>query len=218
MDSIILKLIKKQMQSRGITQQMLCQGLCSETSMFRYLNQKQKPDRLTFNAMLQRLGVSPDSIVTLESVEEYAYFQWKMKILQAANQSDWKKVEELLAASTEKKALNPILQKQFIQIIKGMLALELSQDREQAASYFIEAIQLTHKDYAYEAEYRFPLMSNQDWCAMLNLLYLKKDTQSRCVVQALQNIIYQLEKYPLDEQEQVKIYPYALYLLAGCYL
>ena len=217
MDTIILKLIKKQMQNRGITQQMLCQGLCSETAMFRYLNQKQKPDRLTFNAMLQRLGVSPDSIVTLESAEEYAYFQWKMRILRSMNQSEWNKVQELLDIAEEKKALNPVLQKQFIKIVEGMLALELLQDREKAAACFVEAIQMTHKDYVYETEYRFLLMSNQDWCAVLNLLRLEQKTQSRCVVQALQNIIYQLEKYPLDEQEQVKIYPYALYLLAGCY-
>ena len=217
MDKIVTELMKNVMKSRRLNQQILCRGICDESMISRYLSGEREPDRITFNVLLQRLGVSPDHFITILSSQEYIYFHWKMQLLQAVGQSKWHTVRQLLDSPTAIGAGgNKLMQQQFVFIIRGILAEEQEHNTDDAVSCFTQALLLTHPDCAHETEYILDLMSNQEWCALLNLIYLTKDTSASSVT-TLQNILYQLEKHPIDELELVKIYPYAVYLLLTCY-
>ncbi len=220
MDQTLIELIKHTMERRRVNQQLLCQGICDEPAMSRYLSGEKEPDRMIFNALLQRLGISPEHFVTILSSQQYLYFQWKIQVLERIQQSDWSAVEQLLQSplaigTGQCKGL----QHQFLLIIQGILAQEQNGHTEDAIKYFTQAICLTHPDYPDGIESILDLMSNQEWCALLNLLNLlalTRDRDAACAI-SLQTILYQLERCPMDETALARIYSYTANLLAFCY-
>ena len=57
-----------------LSQEELCRGICSVTTLSRLEAGERRPDILIFNALLQRLGKSSDYINTILTLEEFEYF------------------------------------------------------------------------------------------------------------------------------------------------
>lgn len=75
-------------EQQGITQEKICNGICSQKMMSRYELWTCIPDRLSLNLILQRLGKSPDHFITILTKKEYQYLLWKRKIFVALQEED----------------------------------------------------------------------------------------------------------------------------------
>lgn len=82
------QMIMNMREQQGITQQKLCNGICSQKMMSRYELWTCIPDRLSLNLLLQRLGKSPDHFITILTKKEYRYLLWKRKIFIALQEDD----------------------------------------------------------------------------------------------------------------------------------
>ena len=102
-------------QEKGVTQEQLCQGLCTKGTYSKYEYGMLLPDCLLMQAFLQRLGKAADKLVRLLVLEEYNYFQWKREVLTAAGQEDMAELVRLLAEPEAVSiVINQKLQQQFV--------------------------------------------------------------------------------------------------------
>ena len=118
---------------RGLGQEDLCRGLCSNAALSRYELGERTPDRLLLNALMQRLGKSADKMATILFMEEYEYLLWKKQVLLAVGQGNMKRLGRLLK---EPQALsvkvNEVLQRQFYFQMQAILADRVEQNLEKS--------------------------------------------------------------------------------------
>ena len=129
---------------KGIRLETLSRGLCTPVALHRYENGMRVPDRLIFQTLLQRMGVSPDKFLTTVSAREYSYFSWKRDILCRIQTGKWKEAKMLLEDTrAEDRSCNQILQRQFHLLCQGIIEQEYYNNQEKGQALLREAIELT---------------------------------------------------------------------------
>lgn len=205
MKNALGNILKEYMTEKGIRQLDLCKGLCSASTMSKYLNGKRRMDRLMLNAVLQRLGVAADDFITALTKDEYDYFEWKLLILQAIQRGAWSEAEEL--AKKQEKGIscgNEALEMQFGLIVKGILAKEYEHDPDRAAAFFRQAIHITMPDFEIESMYS-GLWSRDEAYIILTLYQIEADRKD--MAEQLDRFLGGLKSSPMDIREKVRIYP-----------
>ena len=81
---------------KGISQEELCQGLCSVVTLCRLETGERRPDILVFNALLQRLGKNPYMIDTVLTLEEFSYFAKRRNIEISLELKEYERAEQEL--------------------------------------------------------------------------------------------------------------------------
>lgn len=74
-----------------ITQEELCEGLCTVSALSKYENGTRFPDSLLFHALMQRLGKSPSRINIMVSEPEAEYYEWKGMCCMPSKRRDGKR-------------------------------------------------------------------------------------------------------------------------------
>jgi transcriptional regulator with XRE-family HTH domain len=67
---LIGEFIRQRRKDLGITQAQLCEGICDTVTLSRIENDKQTPNRITMNALLQRLGAPESRFFAVLSKDE----------------------------------------------------------------------------------------------------------------------------------------------------
>lgn len=107
---------------KGISQEELCQGLCSVVTLCRLETGERRPDILVFNALLQRLGKNPYMIDTVLTLEEFSYFAKRRNIEISLELKEYERAEQELKELEEEQTGEP-LRKQDIYQLYGILYL-----------------------------------------------------------------------------------------------
>lgn len=194
-------------EQQGITQEKVCNGICSQKMMSRYELWTCIPDRLSLNLILQRLGKSPDHFITLLTKKEYQYFLWKRKIFVALQEDDdavrQKRLKELFQAPEAKdRTCHRGLQEQFYQYIQGYICQDVDKMKE--------AIKITVTDYD-DGLGRESFIGSTEISYIL--LYLQtKGGMGINIKTELRSCLDYIERYTADEGERVKVYPRAVCL------
>lgn len=130
-----------------ITQEELCEGLCTVSALSKYENGTRFPDSLLFHALMQRLGKSPSRINIMVSEQEAAYYEWKKKTLDAIKAQRWEEVKALREKGHEENALiNETLQRQYELYLDSIIWDKLHHNQEKSYECIGEAIHLTMPD------------------------------------------------------------------------
>ncbi|MBQ8821418.1 MAG: helix-turn-helix domain-containing protein [Lachnospiraceae bacterium] len=130
-----------------ITQEELCEGLCTVSALSKYENGTRFPDSLLFHALMQRLGKSPSRINIMVSEQEAVYYEWKKKTLDAIKAQRWEEVKALREKGHEENALiNESLQRQFELYLDSIIWDKLHHNQEKSYECIGEAIHLTMPD------------------------------------------------------------------------
>ena len=80
-------------EEKKIRQEKLCRGICMGSTLCKYERGESIPDRLVLNILLQRMGQSPDKLITALSSTEYEYLQWRKEVLTAVSGRDMNLLE-----------------------------------------------------------------------------------------------------------------------------
>ena len=198
----------------NISQEMLCSGLCSDATLSRIELGERIPDKFLLDALLQRLGKSPDKLETILSERDYFLFEKRQAIEKAIFEHNFELAKEELILYEEQKECEEKLHQQYIYKIKSVLSDELEHDTKESIKYLLEAINMTLPSFNIENILEY-LLSIEEIYLLLMLAQAYSNTEEEGqALQLLHNVIDYLDQKYSDEEEKVKVYPKAVYLLS----
>lgn len=220
----IAKTLSTIRREQGIRQEQLCYGICYKATYSRYEAGERMPDRLTLNALMQRLGKDAGKISSAVSSEEYAYFMWKRSALQAAEEKDMEELEELLhrpEAALSPKNGNEKLQQQFLSQMQALIrdAEEQKGDtgepmQKSSIAFLQDAIETTIPGFQPEQIDRY-LISIYELTLLIDLAEQQvKAGMTGESLRLLESVIRYTDTRFQDIDAKVKVIPRAVRLLA----
>ena len=198
----------------GISQEMLCSGLCSDATLSRIELGERIPDKFLLDALLQRLGKSPDKLETILSERDYFLYEKRQAIEKAIFEHNFKLAKEELVDYEGQKECEEKLHQQYIYKIKSVLSDELDHDTNKSIEHLLEAINITLPSFKINKILDY-LLSIEEIYLLLMLAQAYSNTeQEGQALQLLYIVINYLDQKYSDEEEKVKVYPKAVYLLS----
>ncbi len=212
-----LRLLRKR---KKINQNMLCEGICSLAKLSRIENGAENPDKMLLDALLQRLGKSPDKYETLLTEEDYIKMLEMEKIEAAIRVESEEYIKQLLKEYAQHDSRNN-LTKQYVKKIEGMLAFYYEGDRDKSLKLFYEALCITGKNSGNLRE-ETKLFTNDEiqLLVLLSQVYDSKEVSADNVQMSTEILKFAsevIDKQYTDDEEKVKVYPKVLYYLAKKY-
>ncbi|WOO36801.1 helix-turn-helix domain-containing protein [Anaerocolumna sp. AGMB13020] len=201
----------------NISQGRLSKGLCSIATLSRIELGERIPDKFLMDALFQRLGKSPDKFEVLLAEKDYSLYEKRKDIEKALFLNDYALANELLLEYQHKKECKGSLHEQFVLKVSGILDYEDRNDIDQALEKFLAALKCTLPHWKY-GELRGQLLSLEeiDLFLLISMSYAKKNKTYDVIVR-LKELIEYIENGYTDEEEKVKVYPKAAYLLVKFY-
>lgn len=202
----------------NISQGRLSKGLCSVATLSRIELGERIPDKFLLDALFQRLGKSPDKFEVFLSEKDYFLYEQRKEIEKALFYENYTLATSLLSEYQAKKECKGELHKQYVLKISGILDYEDKKDINQALDKFLSALNCTLPNWKY-GELRGQLLSLEeiDLFLLISMLYAKKNKTYDVIVH-LKELIDYIDNGYTDEEEKVKVYPKAAYLLVKFYL
>ena len=202
----------------NISQGRLSKGLCSIATLSRIELGERIPDKFLLDALFQRLGKSPDKFEVLLAEKDYFLYEQRKEIEKALFYKDYDRAEALLLEYQGKKECKGNQHEQFVLKVNGILDYEHRNDIDQALEKFLSALKCTLPNWKY-GELRGQLLSLEeiDLFLLISMSYAKKNKTYDVIVR-LKELIEYIDNGYTDEEEKVKVYPKAAYLLVKFYL
>jgi len=202
----------------NISQGRLSKGLCSIATLSRIELGERIPDKFLMDALFQRLGKSPDKFEVLLAEKDYFLYEQRKEIEKALFYKDYALAEKLLLEYQDKKECKGNLHEQFVLKVSGILDYEDRNDIDQALEKFLSALKCTLPNWKY-GELRGQLLSLEeiDLFLLISMSYAKKNKTYDVIVR-LKELIEYIDNGYTDEEEKVKVYPKAAYLLVKFYI
>ena len=202
----------------NISQGRLSKGLCSIATLSRIELGERIPDKFLMDALFQRLGKSPDKFEVLLAEKDYLLYEQRKEIEKALFYKDYALAEKLLLEYQDKKECKGNLHEQFVLKVSGILYYEDRNDIDQALEKFLSALKCTLPNWKY-GELRGQLLSLEeiDLFLLISMSYAKKNKTYDVIVR-LKELIEYIDNGYTDEEEKVKVYPKAAYLLVKFYI
>ena len=202
----------------NISQGRLSKGLCSIATLSRIELGERIPDKFLMDALFQRLGKSPDKFEVLLAEKDYFLYEQRKEIEIALFYKDYDLAEKLLLEYQDKKECKGNLHEQFVLKVSGILDYEVRKDIDQALEKFLSALKCTLPNWKY-GELRGQLLSLEeiDLFLLISMSYAKKNKTYDVIVR-LKELIEYIDNGYTDEEEKVKVYPKAAYLLVKFYI
>ena len=115
---VIGKIFREMREEKGISQEALVQNLMTQRSLSNFELQGEVPCWLILRVLLQRLGKNADYFVTMLSKQEYEYFAWREKVMQAiangtVSDKEWQ------CDMAKDRTIHEVLQAQFVEFWEG---------------------------------------------------------------------------------------------------
>lgn len=125
--------MKKIREEQGISQSLLCNGICSVATLSRIESGERDMDYLLVSRIFERLGYSVDKFEFYGTIKEIEQWNQRHTMRLAYNTGDYELLEKYLSQYEivwEKEIKDNILQLQLLTYIKGILAIQKRQLRE----------------------------------------------------------------------------------------
>lgn len=203
------QLIKHFRIEKKLSAKEIAKGICSSSVMSEYENDAKIPDCLLFCSFMERMGVLPERFAIMATEEEYGYFLWKERVLNAIETQAWDKVHTLIEeAELKKKECNEKLEAQFLCYAKAVYEAKAKADYARAANYIKIAIQLTID--VDELETKEAIYGTTEISLLILYLYYGRLGETLDIVEG-KKLFFKLEKYILEKRRKIddatKVYP-----------
>ncbi len=136
------RLIGELRKETKISQKRLCKGLCSVQLLSKIELEERIPDMLLLEALMQRLGKSPEKLEIILSLEEYQHIEARDEIEDALRFGKLEEAEEKLNAYLKKYEYEGIMQRMYGYRMRGALAIE-RKEYVDAEKYLREAVTMS---------------------------------------------------------------------------
>lgn len=138
--------IKQKRVELGITQEELCEGICSVTTLSRLENGEQTPRSSNVRALLQRLGYSGALFFQTAGKEEFEITGLQIELLQKYNQFDYGNAQKTLLKLSEYQDFFSTIDMQFFQV-SSIFVQENELSNTEVLERLETALRLTHPTY-----------------------------------------------------------------------
>lgn len=200
------KIICREREHAGISQNELCAGICSVTTLSRLEWREKNIGKWTIDAFLQRLGKSQDKFWTIVHIGDYELMELRRRIwnniLYGSCEEAQKDIQKYRTSVNIEN-----LHGQFLKKCQGMIKGKRENDWKSALKLFREAIECTVPEIELDKleetllgrdEMQIILLMAEAYCHLG-----EEDTAQKIVEKLLDNI----QRKDWDEEELVKIYP-----------
>lgn len=216
------EIIRTNRIEKKISQETLSYGICSVSNLSRIENGTQTPSRATYEALMQRMGLSPEVFPSFLNDRELETFRLKHEINKKVIEGRYGEAEALLNKMSEEPKLERIYE-QFVIYVRAILFREKGGDPKEVLDEMKKAVAMSMEDFAPQNILRRVL--TQIELNMLNNLadsyyYAGYEDYGIEILYALKEY---LEKKVADTEGTSPLYTVVLYNLSkwvglrGCY-
>jgi len=208
------ELIRINREEKELTQETLCFGICTPGTLSKIENGTQTPSRATFNALMERMGLSAGVYPSfLNPVDKKAYElqhdfnEWYAK-------GDYDKTEEILSKLKKVPSLDSVYE-QFIQMAEILIRQQRKEiSPAEAVKAFERVIELFFQDFPVE-KIRLAVLTKTE----INVLNAYAIAHNRAgnhdiAINVLQELIIYIESKVYDQESFAIVYTKLLYNLS----
>lgn len=208
--------IKEERIRKKISQEELCYGICSVSTLSRIENDTQKPTLKIEEALLEKLGCSTENLVFYAGEDEIAKhnLETELTVLTMHRKPLGNKLEEYKKLIDDNSSSH--MEKQFALMTEAIWALySESWELSQVQAQLEEALLLTMPDYEERELVTVKLLTLTEITILNNLAIVKyKQDNFGEAIEIVHYLIGYLEKGDLSTDTSGKKYPLLVYNLA----
>ena len=142
------EVIKKTRESLGITQQELCEGICTVETLSRIENGKRSPSRSNFQALMERMGKCGEKYIPFIHSGDMDNIVKAMNINIMLARDKYEEAEEMLQELREKIDLKDKVNRQFIEKTQALIDYSLKRiSAKKRREILTKALQYTIPNY-----------------------------------------------------------------------
>ncbi len=149
-------IIKKYRTELRYSQEHLCYGVCTPGNLSKIENGSQIPSRNTFEALMQRMGKSPEMYPSFMSEEDVEKHNLRHKMLFATVHFRYEEATELLNQYTSGYTLDR-LDEQFAILIRCIVLLQKPENAKECLADLTRALEMTVPDFDVKNILRYAL-------------------------------------------------------------
>lgn len=207
--------VREQRLRLGLSQQELCEGICSVANLSRFENNVQPVRLNVYIRLMQRLGQPVQPFSMPVSPAEMRRYNIEREILYRVSADDYDVVELLEEYVLCKQDMN-ILEKQFYAYITAILMMKKGQKSETIKEKFLEAIRYTYPEFDINDTSKVRLLTHDEIMIVNNIaIILYEDGDVREALKWGFFLKEYHEKMNLDYEEVTNTYPLILLNLSN---
>lgn len=200
------KIIFEEREKAGISQNELCEGICSVATLSRLEWTEQNIGKWNIDVFLQRLGKSQDKFWTIVHIGDYEIMELRRKIWNCILYGDYDKAEEEIQRYEANVGIEK-LHEQFVKKCQGMIKGKRDNDWEGALQLFNDALKATVPKFCIE-KVKDSLMGRDEMQIVLLIVESYSHLgEEEIAIEMTENLLKNIRKKEWDEEELVKIYP-----------
>lgn len=207
------EILRDTRERRRCSQEEVCYGICTPSTLSRIENGMQIPSRRTLEALMQRLGITDNLYTVYMGKEEMELYQTGKRLMRSIGHGAYTDAEHLVQQleqklkHTERRECNAGMEKQYILFARAILQKHKGAKREEVLEMMVEAAQITMPDFdGVRVKNRF--LTFQEITILNNISCIYHEMGR--IVEAFRIIVVlkeYMEEHIIDEEEKAKKYP-----------
>lgn len=196
----IIRLTRK---SLSITQEQLCDGICSTETLSRMETGKQSPNRETYELLMERMGRIRERAYSMLSISDFKVLEKKKQLEDCLHHYDYHRAEVLLK-EIKRSLGNTVLDRQFLIRSESMIRYRLNEiTSDQCLEGLQEAIRLTIPRYGTISLANWPLTYSETIITLnISTVYAENEDYEKAI-EILEEVISALDHSYMEEQQRV---------------
>lgn len=189
-----------------ISQEKLARGLCSVSALSRIEACDRIPDKLLLDALLQRLGKSPDKLESIVTTGDYELYIYRENIQNCILGKDYTGARLLIEEYSGKKEAEERVHKQYILKMKAAICELEDKASGNSEKYIEEAIRITMPEGEQEALNNSLLSISEIQLILMKISHYENKDNDKQIWEVLNKLNDYVKEHYTDEEELVKVY------------
>ena len=154
------KIIKTHRKRLGLNQEELCFGICEVSNLSKIENDKRDPSRATFEALMEKLGLSTDLYPSFLNETDKKLYELKQDFNDLYAKGDYDAADKVLDDIDGMKKLERA-DEHFIRMSRVLIKKHKGEPPEEVVKQFEDVIAHSIKDFAIEKIHKTPLSKTE---------------------------------------------------------
>ncbi len=202
-------------KEKGYTQEDLAFGICSSGTLSRIENGKQVPSASTYEALMQRLGESPQLFSVYVSREELEYDKMNRTILSMLVKNQWRELGAILKIYEQNIQQENHRGRQFLLYTRAILRSYQNETSDNVLQELQKALEITIPQYNEKELLSKRTMTYDEFIIWNNIaIQHRRMGEHKRAFLILKKLLKYLERQNVDEEDTARLYPVILHNLA----
>lgn len=202
---------------KHISQTQLAKGLCSPPTLSRIELGEREPDKLLVDALLQRLGKSPNRFDFILDEQDFNLFQQRETIKSLVEKKQYTFAESKLKYYKEHIKIITPLQEQFIRKYDSILLWKTTHNLDLSIKNLKESLFITMPNYNASMKNKIHFTLVETTILFEMALIYKETKQFKKSISILNFLIVYYDNFESDDAEIIKFFCYLTFSAAHLY-